>query len=74
MTAILEWGQEDSVFYDVSVVPNVTVRLNGSTSAQLTVSYNITYIVSVVATLCGRSATYVTELHYNGELCYTVQL
>ena len=63
MTAILEWDQEDRVFYDVSVVPNVTVRLNQNTSIQLTVSYNIQYNVSVVATLCGQSTTHVTELH-----------
>ena len=79
MTVILEWGQEDGVLYDVSVVPNVTIRLNQSTlsrfSVLLIVSYNIQYNVSVVATLCGRSTTHVTELRY-GKLhsCMWIQL
>ena len=56
-TIILEWIQEIGVSYNVDVNPNPQEsKLNGNTS-QLTVLYNTTYNVTVVATLCGQNTT-----------------
>lgn len=64
VTVILEWTQEDGVYYNVSVVPPTASVFTGSTSLHLTVSYNTSYNVSVVATsFCGQnSATTVIVL------------
>ena len=61
VTIILEWSQDNygTLSYHVSVTPQVDIRFTGSTSVQLTVSYNILYNVSVVATLCGLSLIHI---------------
>lgn len=43
--------------YNVTVIPQVETRFNGSTQVQLILLYNIEYNVSVVAThLCGQQS------------------
>ena len=77
VTIIVEWEQESGVSYNVSVIPNpLAFRFYGNTS-QLTVPYNTTYSVTVVATLCGRSRNVVTTdiditADYLGELYYAM--
>ena len=67
VTVVLEWIQESILYlYSITVVPQVELKFIGSTRAQLILSYNILYNVSVVVThLCGRMfvATFV-ELIY----------
>ena len=59
VTLCLEWSTKNGVSYNVSVDPTRFVNYTGKDSAQLTVSYNIMYNVSVVASLCGKnSATF----------------
>ena len=70
VTIVLMWEQEDGTSYNVSVHPNVNIRFTGNTMVELTsVSYNTSYMVSIVATLCGRNNyTAVIRLNY-GEFC-----
>ena len=42
--------------YDVTIVPDTYSTFNGSTSIQMTLSYNIKYNVTVRATLCGENS------------------
>ena len=65
VTLILDWTSENSVSYNVSVVPQVLISFTASLSVQLTVLYNVLYNVSVVSTLCGQnSATTSIGLKY----------
>ena len=70
VTIILEWSQGDGIIYDftVSTSPPTSVQTNGTTGtrAELVLSYNARYSVSVV-TQCGRNSTTNIQLHY-GEL------
>ena len=67
VTVILEWVQENGTSYNVSVVPQASIRFTRSTSIQLTVLYNVLYNVSIVASLCGQNTTGISVLSY-GEL------
>ena len=62
VAVFLEWTSVNAAAYNiyVSVVPQATIRPVGNTSAHLTVSYNILYNVSVVASLCGK---YLSLIH-----------
>ena len=64
VTVVLEWTKEDHVQYNVTTFPHVPMWYINDTTVQLRVPYNIPHNVSVVATLCGRNATNITELHY----------
>jgi hypothetical protein len=57
ISATLEWTHTNGVFYSISVDPEVAVNYTGRSSAQLTVSYDTKYNVSVVASLCGMITT-----------------
>ena len=59
---------ENGVFNNLSVAPQALETVNfGPSSRQLMLSYNISYSVSVVASLCGQNTSHSIELHY-GEL------
>ena len=68
----LQWTQETYenlyVSYNISTEPEIdaTVTLISNTHANLTLSYNTQYNVSVVADLCGHQATTIIEIHYGG--------
>ena len=70
VTVVLDWTQENEIVlysYNIHVVPDVEVIFSGSTRAQLILSYNTQYNVSVIAThLCGSTSSVIasTELHY----------
>ena len=69
VTVVLDWMQatESIVYsYNIHVVPEVEVMFSGSTMAQLTLSYNTRYNVSVVAThLCRLASVFSSiELYY----------
>ena len=63
VTVTLKWTSESSgqlVAYNVSVVPHGqgAIKFNGSTMAQLTLSYNTLYDVSILAAVpCGLNTT-----------------
>lgn len=64
----LEWTQENPLYsYNVSVIPPAEITFTGKARAQMKVSYNTSYNVSVMASSpCGRSdATNFTELYYS---------
>ena len=66
ITVILKWTSEDSVSYNVRVVPEVDVIFNGTECVQLMLTYNMLYTVSLEATQCGGDATSTTiELNYS---------
>ena len=71
VTVTLEWSPKSSLYsYHVSVVPQVELRLIGSSRVQLNVPYNIRYNVSVEAQpRCGRSNV-TTGTHALFELHY----
>jgi hypothetical protein len=68
------------VSYSVSVDPEVAVNYTGirRDGAQLIVSYNTKYNVSVVASLCGMISTTNFAIIYHGKLklvaCYNLIL
>ena len=68
VTVTLKWTSESSVqsvAYNVSVVPQGAVKFNGSTTAQLTLTYNTLYNVSILAAVqCGLNATTSIVLKY----------
>ena len=64
----LEWTVENGAFMGLSVVPMAESVNFGPSSRQLMLSYNTSYNVSAVASLCGQYySTRSIELHY-GEL------
>ena len=59
---------ENGAFNSLSVTPQALETVNfGPSSRQLMLSYNTSYSVSVVASLCGQIISHSIELHY-GEL------
>ena len=64
VTITLEWSQGEDILYDFTVLtsPQAPVLTNGTTStrAQLLLSYNTQYNVSVV-THCGHESTIVFQ-------------
>ena len=56
------------VSYNTSTEPEIdaTVILISNTRANLTLSYNTPYNVSVVADPCGHQATIIIEIFYGG--------
>ena len=67
VTITLEWSQGEDILYDFTVLtsPQAEVQINGTTStrAELQLSYNTHYNVSVV-THCGQNSTTTLQLHY----------
>ena len=72
ITVSVEWTLQEGAMYTVRVLPQVPIMVTGSTSRQLTISYNTEYNFSVEATVttpCRVSATTFIRLHY-GEVYY----
>ena len=70
ITVFLEWTTINGASYNISADPEPTVNYTGKTSAQLSLSYNIKYNVSVTASLCGRNSTFFSALNYSKQsLC-----
>ena len=71
ITILLEWTPENGVIYNVSAdaaEPKIEIITMRHSSARLTVSYNIHYNVSIIASTCGLNSTVtIVKLHY-GEL------
>jgi hypothetical protein len=67
ISVTLEWTHTNGVSYSISVEPEVAVNYTGRSSAQITVSYDTKYNVSVVASLCGETTTYFAII-YHGKL------
>ena len=68
----LEWTRVFLATYNITrVFPQTTVTFN-EISAQLKVSYNIPYNVSVTASLCGQNVTTDIQLFYNGKATNTI--
>ena len=61
----LEWLASNGVYYAVYVAPERAINYTGKSSAQLLLSYNIKYNVSVVATLCGTSQAVHCIINYS---------
>ena len=59
-------GDTSGVVYTVNSLPRVPV-MTRSMDAELRLSYNLVYNVSIVATLCGRSTVTTVQFHY-GEV------
>ena len=83
VSIILEWSRQDFFYlYDIIIDPQAeTISFSGSGMAQLTLSYNTLYNVSVMATHpCGRVSRVVTsiDLYYDGkfhnDITITLQL
>ena len=56
VSVVVEWTQQESVSYNVTIIPMVPVIIHtGSTSVQLTVSYNTEYNVSLEASAVCQS-------------------
>ena len=73
VTVSLWWTNESAhslVMYHVIATPSSDVTIvTSNTTANVTLSYNTLYVVSVVADFCGQSnATANIELHYGEQL------
>ena len=77
IVVLIEWIQSRHHRYDTTYSVNAIpwdlvhniITLTSSTSAQLQLSYNTNYNVSIIATLCGqRNATTIVSLYF-GEYC-----
>ena len=64
ISVTLEWTRTNGVSYSIRVDPEVAVNYTGRNSAQITVSYNIKYNISVVASLCGITTTNFAIIHH----------
>ena len=60
----LEWTHKNGVTYGVSVDPEVAVNYTGRNRAELIVSYDTKYNVSVVASLCEIITTNLTIINH----------
>ena len=61
----MEWTPQEGVTYNTSVSPLTSITVTGSSSHQLTVSYNTDYNVSVeAAPPCRPNPTAVITLNY----------
>ena len=68
VTVSIDWNQEVGVSYNISTFPSATITFKRSTGAELTVAYNIEYILKLQAnTSCRNNATASLVLNY-GEL------
>ena len=70
ITVLIDWIQRQHhksiTTYNFDAIPQVIVLYVNNTSAQLQVSYNTQYRVSITATLCGQSnATTTVTLHFS---------
>ena len=65
ITVILEWTYKNGASYSVNVDPEVDVDYTGQSSAQLSLSYDIKYNISVTASLCGRNSTSFRTLNHS---------
>ena len=63
ISVILEWTRTNGVSYSIRVDPEVAVNYTGRNSAQITVSYDTKYNISVVASLCGITIANFTIIH-----------
>ena len=70
VTVTVEWAHQVGAMYTVRVSPPVPIMFTGSTSRQLTISYNNEYnfSIDVITTPpCRANATAFIRLHY-GEI------
>ena len=75
LIALIDWRivqtqhyEEDTAF-SIDSIPDVIVVSMNTTSAQLQISYNTQYNVSITATLCGFGNTTATVTLHFGESC-----
>ena len=65
VSVTVKWTQQVGAMYNATVIPPVPIMSTGSTSRQLTISYNTEYNLSVVAVVpCRDNATAFIRLHY----------
>ena len=60
----MEWTPEVGVSYDVVIAPSTLVNFSTSTSAQMVLSYNVNYSVSVVPVCAVRDVESNLQLMY----------
>ena len=61
VTVTLQWPREAGAVYNVSIKPQISntelFKVTSTVTANLTLSYNIQYNVSIVSSLCGVITT-----------------
>ena len=72
VTVTLGWEQKNGYTYGYEVISDqdsiFEINHSKTNSIQLTVLYNVRYSVRVVAQICGRDSTNVTEVYFGR--CY----
>ena len=68
ITINLSWTQEFGVNYDVHVSPTATFNFATTSSIQLTISYNVSYTVTIVGSQCDHEVSRAVEEFKYGEL------
>ena len=75
-TVSLEWTEENGVSYNVSIIPTAKMVVNRNNIWKLLIigNYNISYNVSVIATLCDEFYSTTTIILEYGELHNSVHV
>ena len=71
VTINLSWDQNISVLllsYSVYVVPHIMVNFINTSSIELTMSYNVSYTVTIVGRQCNQNVSSVVKEFRYGEL------
>ena len=60
----LEWTVENGAFSSLNIIPQAEAVNFGPSSGQLMLSYNTSYNISAVASLCGQYSSHSLQIHY----------
>ena len=61
---VLKWTTKNGASYSVRVDPELGINYTERHSAQLLLSYNTKYNISITASLCGRNSTTFSALYH----------
>ena len=64
LTVLIKWMAEKGVTYNVITEPETIAKNITTSNIIITVSYSISYNVSIEATLCGQMNVSIIEIYY----------
>ena len=73
-TVTLSWEREIGTHFTVHVVPDADLNFTSTTKVQVTMSYSVSYTVTIVGTRCGQNVSMVVkEFNYSESFVETVR-
>ena len=67
-TVTLSWEQDIGTHFSVHVVPDAGLNFTKTAEVQVTMSYNVSYMIIIVGTRCGQNVSRVVKEFNYGEL------